>query len=91
MSSTVRKIARTQQVARQKAAKKVMRQMEHAVNSMPRQCNSCDLSFDPKEPNAIHTWRVSVSQTGTVLTCPKCWESKMNIAQSKDKIGETVV
>ena len=76
MSSSLRKIKRAQNVARRKVAVKAMKTMERVVGSMPKSCSTCETPFDPHVPGALDSWRVSLSQDATLMTCPECWAKR---------------
>jgi hypothetical protein len=72
MSSSMKRVARKQELAKRKAARKSMRVMERVLNSMPKNCSQCNREFDPNAPRALDEWRATVSPTGISIACPLC-------------------
>lgn len=76
MSSSLKKIKRSHDLMRRKAAVKAMKTMERVVGNMPKKCYTCDVCFDPKVPGALDSWHISISQDATLMTCPVCWANR---------------
>lgn len=72
--SSLKKVKRAQDLSKRKSATKALKYMERAVNSIPKECSTCGDTFDPKVPDALNTWHVSMNKEMTLLTCPKCWQ-----------------
>lgn len=72
--SSLKKVKRAQDLRKRKSATKSLKIMERAVNSIPSECSTCGEVFDPKVPDALSTWHVSMSKEKTLMTCPKCWQ-----------------
>lgn len=73
MGSMARSIKRKRQLAERKAAKKKLRRLHSALDSMPDHCRSCGKSIETIGENSRMDWHVEIdSDSNVALTCPKC-------------------
>ena len=68
---------------------RVLERASSQLASLPRQCSTCSLEFDPKVPDAINTWHVTLSPTSTTLACPECF-AKRDMHSTTDGAEEKV-
>lgn len=73
MGSTARSIRRKRELAEKKAAKKKLRRLQSAIDSMPDHCRSCGKSIETIGEESRMDWYVEIDNDANVmLTCPKC-------------------
>ena len=73
MGSIERKIRRKKERKEQKAAYKAAREVQDAVEAMPKSCGECGIKFDKADKEKVNSWSLAVYDDGRVhLACPDC-------------------
>ena len=49
-----------------------MKSIEEAISNMSNSCAFCKTPFDKNDKTLLDSWRVTVEESGFILTCPSC-------------------
>ena len=73
MGSMSRAMRRKQEKGQKKTAKKKLKKLGRAIQSMPENCSKCQKHVDKANLGTQLDWHVEIdNQSNMTLTCPEC-------------------